>query len=246
MANQQFINSYQVKVFPTTLRTEFDPQARLTTEYNLCSIINRLVDCESFVISQNIEDPIFYFNVNGYIYSIDSGNGTKSAFELIRDVAYNIAAPNTFSNVTITNTNKIIYAHVFIKKHDVSTSKVSNAGTSLLKTWYQIQGIDTQDENIFTYKGLWLTPEKAALKGINGSINKNTENDYGITYDDTHEYIIPLFECINTSDPTNIDSWRIYPDSLIKFKTGLKEFVQDGSDPYYKHYRSVTIDDGVL
>ena len=244
MSNQQFINSYQVKVFPTTLRTEFDPQARLTTEYNLCAIINKLVDCESFVITYNINDPIFYFNVNGYIYSIDSGSASKPAFSMIRNIAYGADSDAAFNNISITTDNKIIYAHIFIKKDEVSTSKPG--GTATLKTWNQLQGIDTIDESIFTYKGLWLTSSATSLKGTNKAITRDTETLYGITFDNTEEYIIPLFECIDATNPSNINSWRIYPDSMIKFKTGLKQFNQTGADPYYKHYRSVTIDDGVL
>ena len=79
-----FINSSNIKVFPCGGRNKiFDPLARLTTEYNLVSLINRLVDMDSFIVTthakdtdiKKIPDSEFYqINVGGYLFTITSIN----------------------------------------------------------------------------------------------------------------------------------------------------------------------------
>lgn len=75
-----FIASDAIKVFPCGRRnTTKDPYARLTTEYNLVSIINKLVDMDSFIVtntsnSNQISNPAsnvddFSFNVAGYLFT---------------------------------------------------------------------------------------------------------------------------------------------------------------------------------
>ena len=49
-----YLNSEAVGVFPTTGRPQKDPLGRLTTEYNLTSLINTLLDVDGFVITNNI------------------------------------------------------------------------------------------------------------------------------------------------------------------------------------------------
>lgn len=46
-----YLNSKAVGVFPTTGRPQKDPLGRLTTEYNLTSLINTLLDVDGFVIT---------------------------------------------------------------------------------------------------------------------------------------------------------------------------------------------------
>lgn len=85
-----YLDSRRVKLFPSAYRgntetIEYDPEAKLTTEYNLTTIINRIVDKDSFVISRKIEDDkkdILKCSIHGYYFSIDltdesSTNGTN-------------------------------------------------------------------------------------------------------------------------------------------------------------------------
>ena len=76
-----YINSNNIEVFPCGGRFEkFDPLARFTTEYNLVSLINRLVDKNSFIVT-NIEDHVnmadsqelFQFNIGGYLFTVKTG-----------------------------------------------------------------------------------------------------------------------------------------------------------------------------
>lgn len=83
MAN---LKSEKIHVFPTPNRgTDYQPQARLVTEFNLTNIVNRLVDKDSFVISYD-DTPAgnennITFNIHGYWIKADlkeSGLSTDS------------------------------------------------------------------------------------------------------------------------------------------------------------------------
>jgi hypothetical protein len=72
-----FIASDKIAVFPCGRRnTTSDPYARLTTEYNLVSIINRLVDNDSFIVTNRTysagglaaDEEEFSFNIGGYLF----------------------------------------------------------------------------------------------------------------------------------------------------------------------------------
>lgn len=64
------LESGKIKIFPTPNRgTDYQPQARLVTEFNLTNIVNRLVDKESFVISY--KNNKITFNIYGYWVEAD-------------------------------------------------------------------------------------------------------------------------------------------------------------------------------
>ena len=68
MAN--YLQSENISIFPTPNRgTNYQPQARLVTEFNLTNIVNRLVDKESFVISY--KNNKITFNIYGYWVEAD-------------------------------------------------------------------------------------------------------------------------------------------------------------------------------
>lgn len=63
-------------VFPSTNSNE--PKEKIITEYNICNIVNRLVDREAFIISATTplvdNKPVLKaitFNINGYIFNTD-------------------------------------------------------------------------------------------------------------------------------------------------------------------------------
>jgi hypothetical protein len=69
------IKSTKVKVFPTAFRgpstgtTKYNPESRLTTEFNVTNLINRLSSKDSFVISW--ANSIVIFNIHGYYFEIN-------------------------------------------------------------------------------------------------------------------------------------------------------------------------------
>lgn len=69
-----YLQSNKISIFPTPYRgANYQPQARLVTEFNLINIVNRLVDKDSFVISYDPKDPnrSITFNIHGYWIKAD-------------------------------------------------------------------------------------------------------------------------------------------------------------------------------
>ena len=78
---QNYLNSDRIKVFPCGGRNStYDPLARLTSEQNLISIINKLIDKDGFIISSHTVDwdmrtqsNEYLFNLKGYLFAISRG-----------------------------------------------------------------------------------------------------------------------------------------------------------------------------
>lgn len=65
-------------VFPSTNSNE--PKEKIITEYNICNIVNRLVDKKAFVISANTQHGLaITFNIDGYIFSTNNLWGETEA-----------------------------------------------------------------------------------------------------------------------------------------------------------------------
>lgn len=81
-----YVESHKIKVFPCGGRNRnYDPLARLTTEYNLVSMINRLVDRDSFIVTTHANNEIdtnsldyYQINIGGYLFTI---NAIKDIFD---------------------------------------------------------------------------------------------------------------------------------------------------------------------
>jgi hypothetical protein len=77
-----YILSDKISVFPCGGRNAtYDQFARLTTEYNLVSIINRLVDKKSFIVTshnafsgkEDAPSSSYMFNIGGYLFNVEGG-----------------------------------------------------------------------------------------------------------------------------------------------------------------------------
>ena len=132
-------NSENIYVFPVANRPKYDPAGRLTTEYNLTSILNRLLDKKSFVVTQkdnniNIESGEFEFNINGYFFHIVD----------ISDIIENFSSYNEIGVIIDVKTNK-------------SLSGDSTYKNQVLQT---INGVDNDASGISIYNGLSFYPFK--------------------------------------------------------------------------------------
>lgn len=79
MSTSIYAKSNNIQIFPVTNRPDHDPAGRLTTEYNLTSLLNKLLDVDGFVITTSPdaidtinEEVPFDFNIHGYIIHIKS------------------------------------------------------------------------------------------------------------------------------------------------------------------------------
>ena len=71
--------SANINVFPSTKRGNYQRSARLISESNLVGIVNKLLDSDKFVITQNVSGiaPLtspFEINIHGYYFIIDTCN----------------------------------------------------------------------------------------------------------------------------------------------------------------------------
>lgn len=146
-----YLNSEAVGVFPTTGRPQKDPLGRLTTEYNLTSLINTLLDVDGFVITHqaldqnnkitpfkvddtNTDIP-FQFNIKGYIFTI-----------------HNLKSFLSNSNISSLNPNPNpvpVYASIELKL-DAGSATTSTGDENLNR----IQSIVGIDDDKGKYKGL--------------------------------------------------------------------------------------------
>lgn len=139
-----YLNSEAVGVFPTTGRPQKDPLGRLTTEYNLTSLINTLLDVDGFVITHNIDgfdndsEEAFQFNIKGYIFTIHKIGNFLSTPDFSN-------ASNLFASIKI--------------KIDAGSSTTST-GNENLNRIQSIVGIDAVEGNYNgKYTGLNISPE---------------------------------------------------------------------------------------
>ena len=66
-----YVQSSNINVFPSTRRTYHqDFSARLMTEQSIARIINTLIDKDGFVISSDINNNSFEFNIYGYYFQV--------------------------------------------------------------------------------------------------------------------------------------------------------------------------------
>ena len=200
-----FLNSEAVGVFPTTGRPQKDPLGRLTTEYNLTSLINTLLDVDGFVITHqaldenkkiipfkadgnNINTDIpFQFNIKGYIFTI------HNLKDFLNDS--NISSLNPDSENPVIP----IYASIELKL-DAGSATTSTGDENLNR----IQSIVGIDDDKGKYKGLrfdnvadkgriylkilekrldgWYIPEesKIKLKTSKAGDNKSVSIDDGV------------------------------------------------------------------
>ena len=131
-----YLNSEAIGVFPTTGRPQKDPLGRLTTEYNLTSLINTLLDVDGFVITHNIDGfdsnskGAFQFNIKGYIFTIHKIGDFLSTSDFSN-------ASNLFASIKI--------------KIDAGSSTTSTGDENLQRIQSIIDGEDNKDGS---YRGL--------------------------------------------------------------------------------------------
>lgn len=185
-----YLDSRRVKLFPSAYRgntetIEYDPEAKLTTEYNLTTIINRIVDKDSFVISRKIEDDkdILKCSIHGYYFSIDltdesSTNGTNPLTDFTN--AKQIYATIKLQNVEGTytpGTSSTKYSLLSLANQKSSTLNILDDDKD---GFVGLNLSDTKSNLIGTYsllilywddiKKSWSIPEESKLKISTDSI----------------------------------------------------------------------------
>lgn len=210
------ILSNNIRVFPTTQRENVDPSAKFTTEYNLTSLLNKLLDRKAFVITSD-DDLVctskvidsLEFNIMGYFFSITNLD--------LSDI--------------MTGDSGYIDAVIQITRQDY----ISGVN---FKNWWQLGGSDTSPNTPETSNYTGITFRRSNNPTFTPMLQHiSDESDDGIsdpnnvgTADngDVVEYNFTILQY------NSLHAW-IPKDSRIKFQTNT-----DGSQ------HSLAIDDGEL
>lgn len=176
------INSYLVSVYPSSKRNDtYDRNARLNSEQNLISTVNRLTNVDAFVIDglnifNDSSEGNYYLtsgscNIHGYYFTI-SGEENGS-------VVLNSQKAINITNLT-QDEGAVIYFEIRTKQVDALSNKVKISFTEL-------EGTDELVGGKPQYKGLDIISTK--------DLSKYTELMYGEEVEDgVRRYFLPIAE----------------------------------------------------
>ena len=197
-----YLNSTNISVFPTTDRPEYDPLGRLTTEYNLTSLLNTLLEVVGFVITdpgnaentsngnERLENAIyspntttgkvkFQFNIKGYIFTIhdlSSLIGPQCPFEN-KDTIYAYIDIKSDYNNTNANPNTTLFQRLSGGNETSEGYKnvtFSDSDPSL-SNYYSLKILEKHSDD-----GNWYIPKESKIKFL----TTTTGNRRDISIDD--------------------------------------------------------------
>lgn len=101
-----FIDKNNIHIFPVTNKPS-EKQSRLTTEYNITNIVNRLLDTKSFVITSGAvtAESALEFNIQGYYVKVD----------MISDLGTPTTASDCYAFIKIKEASDIAKEQTFIE-----------------------------------------------------------------------------------------------------------------------------------
>lgn len=179
-----YVLSKNIQIFPIANRVTQDPLGRLTTEYNLTSILNKLLDVDGFVISWN--HPNIIFNLHGYLI-------TANLTDIINGFSDNIYASITITDYASTNNDNNIkaYEEKFLAQLDGrdvpgEDTSVSNYGKYTGVTFSSSEPEPSQTDIIYhlhlltKVNNVWVIPEDSKIKFRTNEYHRSISIDDGI------------------------------------------------------------------
>ena len=178
MAEINYISSASVRMFPSSKRSDFlDRNAKLNSEQNLISTVNRLTGKTAFVIDglkvSGNQMTAGSCNINGYLFNLET-----------------FAIPFTANSK---NNGNYLCLQISLMKGTTFTELVC-ADTSETSSL-----LDATDSTIFKGLGITLVPKANFL---DKSESTNTTTGVGYT-----TYYLPIAECKETSLGSKIYQW---------------------------------------
>lgn len=262
--------SNNIRVYPCSNRNpESDYTARLTTEYNLVSIINRLVDMKSFCVttfqgesSTNLSSlSEFMFNINGYLFNLNNraDEGKKGQFTKL--VTY-LKEQFDKTDADKQSQNDTLYACICVgqssgnsqfiellpSKHTTDDSS-STVPVSQGESNSYLGVMDVNEEGVAYFKGItfvigqWIEPGNRAENWQKTSTNSDSPIFGKFTTNASattvEKFILPIVQVETTEEDGD---GKIVASTFSVPQDSRVKFatIANGS------VRSVTIDDGVL
>ena len=191
------ISSNQIRVFPTSQREGIDPAAKFTTEYNLTSIINKLLDTKAFVIDNtlSIDRNILTkleFNIMGYYFFIENVD------------LQSIEGTGSYLNASIT-----VNYNQYTGDRDSST----------LFNWASLQGVDDEDDLFYSGVTLKWEADPSYVSKNNNNNNKENITSEAVSSPQGGNDITYTFTILRRSGNTNDATYSIPDECKIRFKT---------------------------
>lgn len=177
-----YVQSDQIKVFPTTRRAKKQQDARLMTEKALAGIINQLIDKDAFIVTSkdNVSsNNSFEFNIKGYYFEVSTLSDITNLFNTDTTNKYIYASiqldtGNGFTELlgqddTLGETAEDAVSYYRGVEFTISNSETGPSGTNV----YSLRILERtiSGGNIST----WYCPENSFYKFIGSSIDFNID-----------------------------------------------------------------------
>lgn len=181
LGDKNLFNSNAIKMYPSSKRSDaFDRNARLTTEQNIISMVNRLTTRDAFVINgmdivENTDDETTTYAK----YILKSGSCN------IHGYLFTITADKYISNELITDSNMWLYLTITTKR----TTVTANDNTSM--TYEELVHADTSS---IVGSGNILDNSDNLFTGLNLVVDEidKTASDVVTNGENYHTYYLPL------------------------------------------------------
>ena len=165
-----FLNKNNIHVFPVTNKPS-EKQSRLTTEYNITNIVNRLLDTKSFIITSGAvtAESALEFNIQGYYVKVD----------MIRDLGTPTTASDCYAFIKIKEASVTAGEQTFIELDGGEND--SNEYTGVSFSWVNAKpetGADEYALHLLHYDGTNYTiPRASKIRFNQYAINKIDDGD---------------------------------------------------------------------
>lgn len=187
-----YIKSTDIKVYPTSKRNDaYDRNARLSSEQNLISVVNRLTSKISFVIDGlTVNNQVIQTgscNIHGYLFTLTNTYDISSIAHTTGNdyLVFEIKTKST--QIESMSGSKLTYEELVSFENDNSSQALLDASTDITTT-------KTQANNS-TFSGLKITTGDETLKKIDTTTNTtkwrliiakwDTTNSEWVTYEET-------------------------------------------------------------
>lgn len=225
--NIKYLESNHIQVFPVTNKPS-EPQSRLTTEYNITNLINRLIDTKSFVITSNedykgTDNKALEFTLDGYYIKVEDKTELLTTIlpEDFEDVGKD-KNPKLFAaaNIDIMSASDVEGSIEFIELvgNDLSERNPNPSSPQEYWTYKDYTGIKfiyTDNDN--KYPDLF-TANSGIITGFDDGYNDGT----GESLPGSNKLVyLCILEYVN-------DNWRIPRESKIRFNQWALNYIDDG------------------
>ena len=151
-----YLNSENIKIFPSAKRGVTKPYSRLTTEQSFVRIVNKLIDTDGFVI--NLDRNELEFNIHGYYINADLTSLTE-LFPSSLNIYAKIKLVQVGDNLELDGVDDAT-------DEEYKGVEFSSTSSTLADGEYELKVLSRE-----TTSDNWIIPEESEFKFTNKSFN---------------------------------------------------------------------------